>query len=141
MILHYNIDAVSRYLLFVIAPNWIAHGLRDSMVGGVFCLVICIAVVITEVRGIGGFRNCRCNFLCFAYCLCIAFLFFFTILYLCLGTWQRYRTSIPKKLCIFLSQLQHYANMFLDRQFMIHGGIGQKIIQDLCHLIWWVIPL
>ncbi|KAF7828807.1 LysM domain receptor-like kinase 4 [Senna tora] len=50
---------VSRFLLFVIAPNWIAHGLRDSLVGGVFCLVIGILLVITEIRGNGGFGNCR----------------------------------------------------------------------------------
>ncbi|KAK4262217.1 hypothetical protein QN277_027800 [Acacia crassicarpa] len=73
---------VSRFLLFVIA-----HGLRTSMVGGVFCLVIGISIVMVEIRGNGGFRNCSCNFRCFAYYLCIAFLFFFTILYLCLGNW------------------------------------------------------
>ncbi|XP_028764001.1 cold-regulated 413 plasma membrane protein 4 isoform X2 [Neltuma alba] len=75
------------------APNWIAHGLRNSMVGGVFCLAIGISTVIVEIRGNGGFRNCSCNFRCFAYYLCIVFLFFFTILYLCLGSWQI--TSIP----------------------------------------------
>lgn len=78
---------VSRFLLFVIAPNWIAHGLRNSMVGGIFCLAIGISVVIVQIRGNGGFRNCSCNFHCFAYYLCIAFLFFFIILYLCLGNW------------------------------------------------------
>ncbi|KAI9089176.1 hypothetical protein K1719_029455 [Acacia pycnantha] len=78
---------VSRFLLFVIAPNVIAHGLRNSMVGGVLCLVIGISIVMVEIRGNGGLRNCSCNFRCFAYYLCMAFLFFFTILYLCLGNW------------------------------------------------------
>ncbi|KAI4327542.1 hypothetical protein L6164_019991 [Bauhinia variegata] len=77
----------SRFLVFVVTPNWIADGLRDSMFGGVFCLIIAILLVITEVRELGGLGHCRCNFHCFAYGFSIAFIFFFTILYLCLGTW------------------------------------------------------
>ncbi|CAN6541729.1 unnamed protein product [Malus baccata var. baccata] len=78
---------VSRFLLFVITPVWVANGLRDSIVGCIFCLILGVSLVITEIRGIGGFCNCQCNFHCFAYCLCIGFIFFFTILYLCSETW------------------------------------------------------
>ncbi|XP_008241613.1 PREDICTED: cold-regulated 413 plasma membrane protein 4-like [Prunus mume] len=78
---------VSRFLLFVVPPTLVANGLRDSIVGCIFCLMIGVLLFVTEIRGIGGFSNCRCNFHCFAYCLCIAFLFFFTILYLCSETW------------------------------------------------------
>ncbi|KDP31817.1 hypothetical protein JCGZ_12278 [Jatropha curcas] len=78
---------VSRFILFVITPNGLANGLRDTIVGGVFCLILAVSLVITELRGIGGFRNCECNYQCFFYCLGIALLFFFSILYLCSGTW------------------------------------------------------
>uniref|UniRef100_A0A2P2JY26 Cold-regulated 413 plasma membrane protein 4-like n=1 Tax=Rhizophora mucronata TaxID=61149 RepID=A0A2P2JY26_RHIMU len=78
---------VPRFILFVITPDWLADGLRDTIIGGVFGLLIGILVVITEIQGIGGFRNCECNLRCFCYCLGTAFLFFFTILHLCLGTW------------------------------------------------------
>nr|XP_028950318.1 cold-regulated 413 plasma membrane protein 4-like isoform X1 [Malus domestica] len=74
-------------LLFVVTPVWVANGLRDSIVGCIFCLILGVSLVITEIRGIGGFCNCQCNFHCFAYCLCIGFIFFFTILYLCSETW------------------------------------------------------
>ena len=82
-----SICAVSRFLLFVITPDWLTDRLRDGIVSGIVCLIIGVSVVITEVRGIGGLGNCQCTFHCFGCCLGIAFLFFFTIRYLCLGTW------------------------------------------------------
>ncbi|GMY11608.1 cold-regulated 413 plasma membrane protein 1-like [Fagus crenata] len=72
---------VSRFLFFVITPDWLADGLRDSIVSGIFCLIIGISIAITEIGGIG----CNCHF--FGYCLGIAFLLFFAIQYLCSGTW------------------------------------------------------
>ncbi|XP_023921471.2 cold-regulated 413 plasma membrane protein 4 [Quercus suber] len=78
---------VSRFLLFVVTPDWLTDRLRDGIVSGIVCLVIGVSLVITEVRGIGGLGNCQCTFHCFGCCLGIAFLFFFTIRYLCLGTW------------------------------------------------------
>ncbi|KAK9990491.1 hypothetical protein SO802_025476 [Lithocarpus litseifolius] len=78
---------VSRFLLFVITPDWLTDRLRDGIVSGIVCLIIGVSLVITEVRGIGGLGNCQCTFHCFGCCLGIAFLFFFTIRYLCLGTW------------------------------------------------------
>lgn len=85
------IYAVSRFLLFVVTPTWVANGLRYSIVGGIFCLIIGVLVVITAIQGIGGFSdcfsNCQCNCHCFVYCLSIGFIFFFTILYLCSETW------------------------------------------------------
>ncbi|KAL5752776.1 hypothetical protein ACOSP7_022973 [Xanthoceras sorbifolium] len=77
---------VSRFILFVITPEWLAEALRDDIVGGYFCLIIGVLLVVTEIREIGGFRNCECTLHCFGYCVVIAFLFFFTILYLCKGT-------------------------------------------------------
>ncbi|KAL4645012.1 hypothetical protein ACB092_02G205500 [Castanea dentata] len=78
---------VSRFLLFVIIPDWLTDRLRDGIVSGIVCLIIGVSLVITEVRGIGGLGNCQCTSHCFGCCLGIAFLFFFTILYLCSGTW------------------------------------------------------
>lgn len=82
---------VSRFLLFVVTPTWVANGLRDGIVGGIFCLLIGALVVITAIQGIGGFSdcfsNCECSCHCFAYCLSIGFIFFFTISYLCSETW------------------------------------------------------
>ncbi|KAL6222477.1 hypothetical protein ACLB2K_005869 [Fragaria x ananassa] len=45
---------VSRFLLFVVTPTWVANGLRYSIVGGIFCLIIGVLVVITAIQGIGG---------------------------------------------------------------------------------------
>ncbi|CBI17582.3 cold-regulated 413 plasma membrane protein 1 isoform X1 [Vitis vinifera] len=78
---------VAGFILLVATPDWLANGLRDSIVGGVFCLLLGVCLVITEIRGIGGCSRCECNLLCFGFSVCISFLFFFTILYLCLGSW------------------------------------------------------
>ncbi|KAJ8770766.1 hypothetical protein K2173_021413 [Erythroxylum novogranatense] len=79
---------VSRFTLFVVTPNWLADGLRTSIVGGVMCLIIGILTVITEMVGEGfRTRSCVCNLRCFGYCIGTAFLLFFTMLYLCLGLW------------------------------------------------------
>ncbi|XP_059623741.1 cold-regulated 413 plasma membrane protein 4-like isoform X2 [Cornus florida] len=56
-----EIFPVSRFLLFVITPDWLADGLRDSIFGGVFCLIIGVLFVIMEIRGMGGCSNCECN--------------------------------------------------------------------------------
>ncbi|KAK2657305.1 hypothetical protein Ddye_010357 [Dipteronia dyeriana] len=83
----------SRFILFVITPEWLANGLRDDIVGGFFCLIIGVLLVIAEIRLIiteseasRGSRNWECTFChCFGYCFGIAFLLFFTILYLWKG--------------------------------------------------------
>ena len=79
--------AVSRFILFVISPDWLVDGLRDSIAGVIFCLLIGIVIAMMEIREIEGPRIHECSLLCFGYCLAIPFLFFFTITYLCLGTW------------------------------------------------------
>lgn len=73
---------VSRFILFVITPSWFVDGLRGSFVGGIFCLVIAILLVIREIQGIGRLRNCETRLFGIGYCLGIFFLFLFTILYL-----------------------------------------------------------
>ncbi|XP_038722285.1 cold-regulated 413 plasma membrane protein 2-like isoform X2 [Tripterygium wilfordii] len=77
----------SRFILFVITPDWVTDGLRDSLPGGILSIIIGVSIIFTEIRGIGGFRNCQCNLFCFCYYLGIASLFVFTILYLSLETW------------------------------------------------------
>ncbi|KAL3723882.1 hypothetical protein ACJRO7_035967 [Eucalyptus globulus] len=76
---------VSRFLLFVVTPDWIADGLRDSIVGGIFCLFLGIILVVNDISGM-GLANWCCNWHCFSYCHGVGFLLFFTILYLCEGT-------------------------------------------------------
>lgn len=78
------IYTVARFILFVITPAWVANVLREGIAAGVCCLIIGVLVIIIEIRGFGGFRNCECNLHSFGYCLGVAFLFFFTVLYLCL---------------------------------------------------------
>ncbi|KAJ6907348.1 hypothetical protein NC651_017910 [Populus alba x Populus x berolinensis] len=78
---------VSRFILFVISPDRLVDGLRNSIAGAIFCLLIGISSVIMEIREIAGNRSTECSFVCWGYCLAISFLFFFTIKYLCLGTW------------------------------------------------------
>ncbi|KAJ9170813.1 hypothetical protein P3X46_018887 [Hevea brasiliensis] len=73
---------VSRFILFVITPDWLANGLRDTIASGIFCLLMAVSLLLAELREIGGLRGCGFNCHCFSYCLGIAFLFFFTILYL-----------------------------------------------------------
>ncbi|XP_042975474.1 cold-regulated 413 plasma membrane protein 4-like isoform X4 [Carya illinoinensis] len=72
----------ARFLLFVITPDGLADGLRDDLFSCIFCLIIGVSLVIIEVRAIGG-GNCQFNCHCFASCLGIVFLFYFTIQYLC----------------------------------------------------------
>ncbi|XP_021274028.1 cold-regulated 413 plasma membrane protein 4-like [Herrania umbratica] len=73
---------VARFILFVITPDWLADRLRDDIVPGILCLIILILLILTEICGIGGLENCQCNCHCFGYWFGVAFLFFFTILYL-----------------------------------------------------------
>lgn len=82
-----NFFPVSRFLLFVVIPDWLAYELRETIAGGVFCLVIAILLVILEIYAMGGCRNCECNLLCCGYWFSMALLFFFTVLYLCLELW------------------------------------------------------
>ncbi|GLT79965.1 hypothetical protein SLA2020_514300 [Shorea laevis] len=73
---------VSRFILFVITPDWVADGLRDNIVGDILCLIIGVLLCIAKICEIGGLRNFECSFNCSAYFLVICFLFLFTILYL-----------------------------------------------------------
>ncbi|XVE82690.1 hypothetical protein DITRI_Ditri16bG0026200 [Diplodiscus trichospermus] len=73
---------VSRFILFVVTPDWVADRLRDDIVPGILCLIIATLLIVTEIRGIGGLENCRCNCHCFGYWFGVACLLFFTILYL-----------------------------------------------------------
>ncbi|PKI74296.1 hypothetical protein CRG98_005307 [Punica granatum] len=75
---------VARFILFVITPDWVAYGLRGSIVGGVFCLILGIILAVAEIRGLGGFINCRCSCHCSFYWVGMGLLFLFTIFYLSL---------------------------------------------------------
>ncbi|MBA0685592.1 hypothetical protein Goari_013245, partial [Gossypium aridum] len=48
---------VSRFILFVITPDWLADRFRDDIVPGILCLVILILVTLLEIRGAGGLEN------------------------------------------------------------------------------------
>ncbi|XP_017216269.2 cold-regulated 413 plasma membrane protein 4 [Daucus carota subsp. sativus] len=73
---------VSRFLIFVVTPDWLADGLRYNIVGGVFCLILGLLLVVMEIRGNGICSTWECNLQCLCYCLAISFLFYFTMLYL-----------------------------------------------------------
>ncbi|KAB2055634.1 hypothetical protein ERO13_A11G044500v2 [Gossypium hirsutum] len=73
---------VSRFILFVITPDWLADRFRDDIVPGILCLVITILVTLLEIRGVGGLQNCECSCYCFSYWFGIACLVCITILYL-----------------------------------------------------------
>ncbi|KAI4381683.1 hypothetical protein MLD38_007737 [Melastoma candidum] len=77
----------SRFTLFVIAPNTVANGLRDDIVGGIFCLIFGIILLATEIWETGGIANYRCTGHCFGYYFGIAILLLSAILYVCLGNW------------------------------------------------------
>ncbi|XP_048232235.1 uncharacterized protein LOC8272989 isoform X2 [Ricinus communis] len=81
------IPTVSHFPLFVLTPDRLAHGLRDSIASGIFCLVLAVFLLVIELRDIGGVRSCGCNIYCFFYSLAIGFLFYFTIMYLSLAIW------------------------------------------------------
>lgn len=92
LINYYNVifllaASLSRFILFVVMPEWLANELRQSIAGGVFCMLICILLLVLEIHANGGCSSCLCNLQCCAYWLSMALLFFFTILYLCLGSW------------------------------------------------------
>ncbi|GAB2282524.1 hypothetical protein Dimus_017065 [Dionaea muscipula] len=82
-----QIFPVSRFLLFVVVPDWLAYELRESIAGGVFCLVFGIMIVVTEIHAVGGCGNCQCSLHGVGYWFSMAILLFFIILYLCLGPW------------------------------------------------------
>ncbi|XP_065874253.1 cold-regulated 413 plasma membrane protein 4-like [Euphorbia lathyris] len=73
---------VSRFILFVVTPEWVANGLRNGIGGVIFGLVLAVLLLLAELLQIGVFRNFECGFSCFFYFLGISFLFFFTILHL-----------------------------------------------------------
>ncbi|XP_039056917.1 cold-regulated 413 plasma membrane protein 4-like isoform X2 [Hibiscus syriacus] len=73
---------VPRFVLFVIAPDWLAHRLRDDKVPGIICLVITALIILTEIRGAGVLEDSRCSCYCLSYWFSIACLLCFTILYL-----------------------------------------------------------
>ncbi|OAY33911.1 cold-regulated 413 plasma membrane protein 4 [Manihot esculenta] len=78
---------VSRFVLFVIAPDWLSNGLRDPLAGGIFCLLMAVLLLMARLREIGGLWGCEYNFHCISYCLVISLLFFFTGFYLFVGGW------------------------------------------------------
>ncbi|KAL2552090.1 Cold-regulated plasma membrane protein 2 [Forsythia ovata] len=47
----------SLILLLVVTPNFIAHTLRDGLVGIIICLVIGCYLLQEHIRASGGFRN------------------------------------------------------------------------------------
>ncbi|POO02612.1 Cold-regulated protein [Trema orientale] len=71
---------VSRFILFVITPDYVAKGLRESSAGCIFCLVIGVLLVLTMFRDMREVDYCRNGCHCFCYVLCLAFLLLFTIL-------------------------------------------------------------
>ncbi|KAF3323966.1 cold-regulated 413 plasma membrane protein 2-like protein [Carex littledalei] len=44
--------------LLVIAPDFIAHTIREGIVGVLICLVISVYLLQEHIRASGGFRNC-----------------------------------------------------------------------------------
>lgn len=77
-----SIHAVSRFVIFVVAPDWLADGLRYNIAGGVFCLILGFLLVVMEIGGGGICNTWECNLQCLGYYLAISFLFYFTLLYL-----------------------------------------------------------
>lgn len=76
------IVTVSRFILFVITPDWLADRFRDDIVPGILCLVIVILITLLEIRGVGGLENCECSCYCFSYWFSMACLLYITISYL-----------------------------------------------------------
>ncbi|XP_024023317.1 cold-regulated 413 plasma membrane protein 4 [Morus notabilis] len=70
---------VSRFILFVITPDWIAKGLRGSSAGCIFCLTIGVFLVLTKLRIMTADDEFQFNYNCFWYFLCIVALILFTI--------------------------------------------------------------
>ncbi|XP_074322688.1 cold-regulated 413 plasma membrane protein 4-like [Apium graveolens] len=79
-----DICPVSRFVIFAVAPDWLADVLRYNMVGGVFCLILGLLLVVMEIRGGGICSSWECNLQCLGYCLAISLLFYFTMMYLCI---------------------------------------------------------
>ncbi|KAL4378547.1 hypothetical protein GQ457_02G007440 [Hibiscus cannabinus] len=77
-----KIFPVSRFILFVVTPDWLADRFRDDIVPGISCLVIAILLIVTEICGMGELENRQCGCHCFGYWFGIACLCFFTIWYL-----------------------------------------------------------
>ncbi|XP_039042427.1 cold-regulated 413 plasma membrane protein 4-like [Hibiscus syriacus] len=71
-----------RFVLFVIAPNWLAHRLRDDKVPGIICLIITALIILTEIRGAGALEDSQCSCYCLSYWFSIAWILYFTMLYL-----------------------------------------------------------
>lgn len=47
----------SIILLLVVAPNFVAHTLKESVVGVFICLIIACYLLQEHIRASGGFRN------------------------------------------------------------------------------------
>ncbi|GAB2223987.1 hypothetical protein Droror1_Dr00004732 [Drosera rotundifolia] len=63
-----HIIPVSRFLLFVVVPDWPTYELRESIVGGIICLLFAVLIVVTELHGIGESGTYRCNLHSLGYC-------------------------------------------------------------------------
>ncbi|XP_030495998.1 cold-regulated 413 plasma membrane protein 4 isoform X2 [Cannabis sativa] len=72
---------VSRFILFVITPDYVAKGLRETSAGNIFCLIIGILLVLTTFKG-GRVRQLNfcetengCHLFCYVCCLVLLLLF------------------------------------------------------------------
>ncbi|KAK1363085.1 Cold-regulated 413 plasma membrane protein 2 [Heracleum sosnowskyi] len=59
-----DICPVSRFVIFVVAPDWLADGLRYNIVGGVSCLILGLLLVVMEIQGSGIWTTWECNLQC-----------------------------------------------------------------------------
>ncbi|KAL9257923.1 Cold-regulated 413 plasma membrane protein 4-like protein [Drosera capensis] len=82
-----HIIPVSRFLLFVVVPDWPTYELRESIAGGIICLLFAVLSIVTELHGIGESGSYRCNLHSLGYWFSFFLFLFFIILYLCLGPW------------------------------------------------------
>ncbi|XP_050205905.1 cold-regulated 413 plasma membrane protein 4-like [Mercurialis annua] len=71
---------VSRFILFVVIPEWLANGLRNSIAGVILCLILLVSLGMVELQETGQLRSRDCNMRCFFYGLGLACLFLFTVL-------------------------------------------------------------
>ncbi|KAK4840480.1 hypothetical protein QYF36_009821 [Acer negundo] len=72
----------SRFILFVITPEWLANGLRDDIVGGFFCLIIGVLLGIAEIQAPRGSRNWELSFANYPQSIVFAFLASFNLMIL-----------------------------------------------------------
>lgn len=77
------ICTVARFVLFVIIPNWLSDGLRHGVTGGVFCVMIGVLLIVTEVLKYQSVMAHQSKLHTFGFTICIISLSYFTVLYLC----------------------------------------------------------